>query len=290
MMSEECYRGDCTSPIGIFDSGLGGLTVQKEVSSQLPDENTVYFGDSGRAPYGTKSKETIISFARQDTRFLLEMNVKMIVIACNTASANAYKEIAAIVDIPVVEVIKPGAHAAVRATRNGRIGIIGTAATVDSQVYVEAIHEAAKEAGRMFMGDGQPIEVFQQACPLFVGLVEEGWWDNDVTMMTAKIYLESLKAKGIDTLVMGCTHYPLLAGIIEEIMGSGVILINSASEVAKTIGEVLSVKKMANGNSQKKSADRLFFTSDSEEKFKKLGSAILDMEINDVRKIEIEKY
>ncbi|MHB1484949.1 MAG: glutamate racemase [Saccharofermentanales bacterium] len=290
MMSDECYKGDCSSPIGIFDSGLGGLTVQKEVSSQLPDENTVYFGDSGRAPYGTKSKETIIGFARQDTRFLLEMNVKMIVIACNTASANAYKEIAAIVDIPVVEVIRPGAYAAVKATRNGRIGIIGTAATVDSQVYVEAIHEAAKETGRVFFDDGQPIEVFQQACPLFVGLVEEGWWDNDVTMMTAKIYLESLKEKGIDTLVMGCTHYPLLAGIIEEVMGGGVVLINSASEVAKTIGEVLKEKEMENRNTGKKSADRLFFTSDSEEKFKKLGSAILNMTIGDVRKIEIEKY
>lgn len=289
MKLNDCFNGDCASPIGIFDSGLGGLTVQKEVIRQLPYENTVYFGDSGRAPYGTKSKETIIAFAMQDTRFLLEKNVKMIVIACNTASAHAYKEIAALIDIPVVEVVRPGAVAAVKATKNGKIGIIGTTATVDSRVYVEAVREATLEEGEI-LANGNRIEVFQQACPLFVGLVEEGWWDNDVAMRTALIYLKSLKEKGIDTLVLGCTHYPLLAGIIAEVMGGGVVLINSASEVAKTIGEVLRKNSIENTNTGVSEVERLFFTSDSEEKFKKLGSAFLNTAIENARKIEIEKY
>jgi len=189
---EKCksFICDASCPIGIFDSGLGGLTVQKEVILQLPHEDTVYFGDSGRMPYGTKSRETILSFAKQDTRFLLEQKVKMIVIACNTASAHAYKEIAAAVDVPVVEVISPGALAAVSATKNGRIGVIGTTATVESKIYVEAILNAAKTIGLP-----EEIEVFQQACPLFVSLAEEGWWDNEVAFLTAKAYLSSLKEK-----------------------------------------------------------------------------------------------
>lgn len=274
-----------TCPIGIFDSGLGGLTVQKEVILQLPYENTVYFGDNGRAPYGTKSKETILTFAKQDTRFLLEQKVKMIVIACNTASAHAYKEIAASVNIPVVEVINPGAMAAVKATKNRRIGVIGTSATVDSKVYVEAIRNAAERLGGL-----EDIEIFQQACPLFVGLAEEGWWDNEVAFLTARTYLHELKEKGVDTLVLGCTHYPLLHSTIAKVMGDRVVLINSASEVAKTIGEVLQKEGLENKNSILGQGDRSFYTSDSEEKFKSLGSAFLNMTIESAKKIEIEKY
>lgn len=279
------FACDPTCPIGIFDSGLGGLTVQKEVILQLPYENTVYFGDNGRAPYGTKSKETILTFAKQDTRFLLEQKVKMIVIACNTASAHAYKEIAASVNIPVVEVINPGAMAAVKATKNRRIGVIGTSATVDSKVYVEAIRNAAVRLGGL-----EDIEIFQQACPLFVGLAEEGWWDNEVAFLTATTYLHELKTKGVDTLVLGCTHYPLLHSTIAKVMGDGVVLINSASEVAKTIGEVLQNEGLVNGNSKLVQGDRSFYTSDSEEKFKSLGSAFLNMTIESAKKIEIEKY
>lgn len=275
----------CSCPIGIFDSGLGGLTVQKEVIRQLPFENTIYFGDNGRAPYGTKSKETILSFARQDTRFLLKQNVKMLVIACNTASAHAYKEIAEEVDIPVVEVIGPGAAAAVKATRNGRIGVIGTPATVGSMVYVEAIREAARNNPEI-----QEVEVFQQACPLFVGLAEEGWWENEIAYLTAKTYLEPLIEKRIDTLVLGCTHYPLLQNTIARVMGDGVLLINSASEVAKKIGEVLKVNQIVNPGSAETTSTRKFFTSDSEDKFKTLGSAFLNTVIENARKIEIEKY
>ena len=279
------YTCDTSCPIGIFDSGLGGLTVQKEVIRQLPCEDTIYFGDSGRAPYGTKSKETILSYAIQDTRFLLEQKVKMIVIACNTASAHAYKEIAAQVSIPVVEVIGPGAMAAVRTTGNGRIGVIGTSATVTSQVYVEAILNAAKKAAGTVA-----IEVFQQACPLFVGLAEEGWWDNEVTYLTAREYLLPLKEKGIDTLVLGCTHYPLLEKVIARVMGPDVKLINSASEVTKTIAEVLQASALQNQDAAKGSGLRLFYTSDSEEKFKTLGGDFLDMTIDEAKKIEIERY
>ncbi len=279
------FACDASCPIGIFDSGLGGLTVQKEVILQLPYENTVYFGDSGRAPYGTKSKETILNFAKQDTRFLLEQKVKMIVIACNTASAHAYKEIAASVNIPVVEVIGPGALAAVKATKNGRIGVIGTTATVESQVYTEAIRKAAQT-----MGGAENIEIFQQACPLFVGLAEEGWWNNEVTLMTARTYLQSIKEMQVDTLVLGCTHYPLLQAVIAKVMGPGVVLINSASEVAKTIGEVLHGHRLENLNPGKAPGTRSFYTSDSKEKFKILGSNFLSRTIENAEKIEIEKY
>jgi len=279
------FKSENSWPIGIFDSGLGGLTVQKEVILQLPYENTVYFGDSGRAPYGTKSKETILGFAKQDTRFLLEQKVKMIVIACNTASAHAYKEIAASLNIPVVEVVKPGAIAAVKTTKNGRIGIIGTTATVDSNVYVEAIHSAAKSLLGL-----DNVEVFQQPCPLFVGLAEEGWWDNEVAFLTAKTYLEPLIQSGVDTLVLGCTHYPLLHATIARVMGPSVVLINSASEVAKTIGEVLQSNGIVNQNLAGIQGTRSFYTSDSEEKFKMLGSAFLNMTVENAKKIEIEKY
>ena len=276
---------DASCPIGIFDSGLGGLTVQKEVILQLPYEDTVYFGDSGRAPYGTKSKETILSFAKQDTRFLMEQKVKMIVIACNTASAHAFKEIAAAVNIPVVEVVRPGALAAVKVTRNGRIGVIGTTATVDSNVYVEAIDSVAKACGRQ-----EEIQIFQQACPLFVSLAEEGWWDNEVAFLTAKAYLAPLKEKGVDTLVLGCTHYPLLQATIAKVMGPGVVLVNSASEVAKTIACVLQEQSLENPAGDSLLVTRSFYTSDSEEKFKSLGGGFLDRVIENATKIEIEKY
>jgi glutamate racemase len=216
---------------------------------------------------------------------LLEQKVKMIVIACNTASAHAYKEIAAQVNIPVVEVIGPGALAAVRTTGNGRIGVIGTSATVTSQVYVEAILNAAKK-----IGSREDIEVFQQACPLFVGLAEEGWWDNEVTYLAALKYLLPLKEKGIDTLVLGCTHYPLLHNVIARVMGPQVKLINSASEVTKTIAEVLHANALENLDATKGNGVRLFYTSDSEEKFKALGGDFLDMSIEEAKKIEIERY
>jgi glutamate racemase len=286
-------------PIGIFDSGLGGLTVQKELMLQLPDESTVYFGDSGRTPYGTKSADTILHFAEQDANFLISQQVKMIVIACNTASSYAYSHLTSRVGVPVVEVIRPGALAAVRSTRNGRIGVIGTSATMASNVYYDAVLSAAADEF-----PSMRIQVTQQACPLFVGLAEEGWWDNDVAMLTARKYLEPLIAEGIDTLVLGCTHYPLLHDTISRVMGDGVVLINSAYEVVKSISAVLKQTGLENPGAAAGArmgldpeSDRcgqphsnLFFTSDSVDKFKLLGSAFLNRPIDEAVKIDIEKY
>ena len=284
-MPESHYECDSTCPVGIFDSGLGGLTVQKEMIKQLPLEHTVYFGDSGRAPYGTKSKETIMHFAMQDASFLLSRNVKMIVIACNTASAHAYKNLAESVNIPVIEVITPGAKAALNSTANGRIGVIGTSATVESNVYSDAINA---EAQKLKLADR--VKIFQKGCPLFVGLAEEGWWDNDVALAVAQRYLLPLKNEGVDTLVLGCTHYPLLQKVIGKVMGENVKLINSAGEVVKTISKVMKENNIVNNQMENIKRERLFYTSDSEEKFKELGSVFLDMSIDSAKKIEIEKY
>lgn len=272
---------DSKSPIGIFDSGLGGLTVQREMNRQLPLEHTVYFGDSGRTPYGTKSGETILRFAKQDASFLVQQNVKMIVIACNTASAHAYDHLSDKLDIPVIEVINPGALAALSATKNGKIGVIGTASTVSSNVYADAIKKAA--------GKGN-TQVFQNGCPLFVGLAEEGWWDNEIALAVAEKYLAPLKKEGVDTLVLGCTHYPLLDKVIGKVMGKEVSLINSAGEVVKTIAKILDKKDLHNVQDNKTPRKRLYFTSDSEEKFRELGSVFLDMPIKSATKINIEKY
>lgn len=287
MTANYSVNNSSTSPIGIFDSGLGGLTVQKELMSQLPQESTVYFGDSGRAPYGTKSADTIIHFADQDTNFLISQGVKMIVIACNTASSYAYRHLASRIAVPVVEVIHPGALAAVRATRNGRIGVIGTAATMASNVYYDAILSAA---GREF--PELQIKIMQQACPLFVGLAEEGWWDNDVAILTAMKYLEPLIAEGVDTLVLGCTHYPLLHDTISKVMGDSVVLINSASEVVKSISAVLKQYNIENtdAGTDGQAGSNLFFTSDSVDKFRLLGSAFLNRPIEKAVKIDIERY
>lgn len=264
-------------PIGVFDSGLGGLTVLKEIMEYIPSESVVYFGDSGRAPYGTKSKETVIKFAFQDIRFLLNQDIKMIVVACNTASTNAFYAIKDSFGIPVVEVVAPGAVTGVRETRNKKVGVIGTTATISSGAYERAI-------GKI----DNTIEIFSKACPLFVNLVEEGWWDNDIALSIAQEYLTSLKEKGIDTLVMGCTHYPLLENTISKVMGKGVKLVSSALEVAKEVKRIIT----ENGIKRDGSIEPVYryYTSDSVDKFESLGSAILDKKICSAEKIDIEKY
>lgn len=263
--------------IGVFDSGLGGLTVLNAVMEHIPTESLVYFGDSGRAPYGTKSKETIIKYTLQDIRFLQNQDVKMIVIACNTASACSLEHVKHNFDIPVIEVIQPGAAAAVRATKNGKIGIIGTEATISSGVYEEAVQR--------IRGD---IEIFTKACPMFVSLAESGWWKNDIAVRIAQEYLLPLKEQGIDTLVLGCTHYPLLQDAISQVMGEGVQLVNSAVEVAKVVKEVLA-KHDLQRNHQVAPVYR-YYTSDSVEKFEALGSSFLGFPIHSAEKIDIEKY
>lgn len=265
-------------PIGVFDSGLGGLTVLKEIMALLPGENTVYFGDSGRAPYGSKSPETIRKFSRQIVRFLQEQQVKMIVIACNTASACAYDIVRDIAGVPVVEVVSPGAAAAAQLTRNGRIGVIGTRGTVASEVYVRAIRQQA----------AADTIIVQQACPLFVGLAEEGWWDNAITRSIAAEYLAPLQMSQIDTLVLGCTHYPLLSRAISDFMGPDVCLVNAGSRVAEQVRQTLLADNLQNPGHQP--AEHHYFTSDSVSHFQQLGGAFLEKTIGDARRIEIEQY
>ena len=218
-MTEHCDLNH--APIGVFDSGVGGLTVAREIMRQIPDERIVYFGDTARVPYGSKSPNTIIRYSRQIIRFLRTKNVKAIVVACNTASAFALETIKPELDIPIIGVVKPGAKVAAQTTQNGKIGVIGTEGTIRSEIYTKTIHRENKDA-----------QVMGRACPLFVPLVEEGWIKDPVTVAVAERYLQPFKESDIDTLILGCTHYPLLRSTVREIMGEGVNLVNPAYETA----------------------------------------------------------
>ncbi len=218
----------------MFDSGIGGLTVLKAIMGRMPDENIVYFGDTARLPYGTKSRETVTRFSEEITRFLMRRNIKLLVIACNTASAYALTRIRSMIDIPVIGVIEPGARAASATTHNKKVGVIGTRATIDSGAYLDAIQ-------RM----DPAIKVFSAACPLFVPLVEEGWLTEDVTYEVARRYLTHLVGCRVDALILGCTHYPLIKKVIGDVMGRGTALIDSAEETAATVENVLRESGMA---------------------------------------------
>lgn len=264
-------------PIGVFDSGLGGLTVLKEIMNLLPLESIVYLGDSGRAPYGTKSKETVTKYTFQNIRFLRDQDIKMIVIACNTVSAYSYEQVRQSFDVPVIEVIQPGAATAVRETKNKKVGIIGTPATINSSVYERAIKQRDSS-----------IEIVSKACPLFVPLVEEGWWENDIAYRIAEEYLHPFIAEGIDTLVLGCTHYPLLKNTISKVLGNGVKLVSSALEAARAVKMIIGEKDIARDECLK--PVYRYYTTDSVEKFEFLGSSILNREICSAEKVDIEKY
>lgn len=254
-------------PIGVFDSGIGGLTVLREIWEAVPNESTIYFGDNSRSPYGTKSKSTIIRYSLQNMKFLESKDVKMIVVACNTASAYAYEELKSRASVPVVEVVTPGADVACKATKNGRIGIIATKGTISTGVYKKAVEDRAKELGM------ENIEIFEQACPLFVSLAEEGWWDKEVTKLTAEEYLKPLKEAGVDTLVMACTHYPLLSKVIQEVMGDNVVLVNTGEATAQVVKELLGKEgTVSEGNSN---PVREFYTSDEPELFEQVATPFL---------------
>ena len=215
-------------PIGVFDSGVGGLTVFRSLEAALPEESFVYMGDTARVPYGTKSPETVSRYGIEAARFLRKQDVKMVVVACNTVSSVAMDAVAEEARVPVIGVILPGARRAVKLAKRGRIGVIGTRATVASEAYPRAILALRADA-----------EVFSQACPLFVPLAEEGWTDNDVARRTAETYLATLRSAGVDTLVLGCTHYPLLSATIGEVMGEEVVLVDSGEAVAAEVREWL---------------------------------------------------
>ncbi|MDB4917158.1 MAG: Glutamate racemase [Gemmatimonadetes bacterium] len=245
------------APIGIFDSGLGGLTVAHAVMRHLPGESLVYFGDTARVPYGPKSPETVRRYSQEIAAFLLEQGVKAIVVACNTATAHALPLLAETLPVPVLGVVGPGARAAVRATRTGHIGVIGTAGTIRSQAYVRAIHA---EAPHMI--------VTATACPLLVPLVEEGWTNHEVTHLVAREYLDPFLKDEIDTLVLGCTHYPLLKPLIGEIIGRRVRLIDSAEETALDTGRLLADRDIATTAAI---GSYRFIASDDPQQFLKLG-------------------
>ena len=254
-------------PVGVFDSGIGGLTVLREIWNEVPEESTIYFGDNSRSPYGTKSRSTIIRYSLQNMKFLESKGVKMIVVACNTASAYAYEELKKRAGVPVVEVVTPGADVACRTTKNGKIGIIATKGTISTGVYKKAVEDRAEELGM------KNIEIFQQACPLFVSLAEEGWWDKEVTKLTAEEYLKPLKDAGVDTLVMACTHYPLLSKVIQEVMGDNVVLVNTGEATAKVVKELLDKEGTASvGNIN---PVREFYTSDEPELFEQVATPFL---------------
>jgi len=263
-------------PIGVFDSGIGGLTVLKEITEQLPGEDIVYFGDTARIPYGTRSKETVIKYVLQSFRFLMTKDIKAIVIACNTASALAMEEAQKEFDIPIIGVIEPGAKAAVSMTRNSKIGVIGTEGTINSQSYQRKIRKMLPSA-----------EIIGVACPLFVPIVEEGWENSDVAYMTAKKYLLELKEHNIDSLVLGCTHYPVLRYTIDKVLEGKVTLVNPAYETAKAVKALLKENNLL--SSKLDGGVQRFFVSDDPEKFKRIGGNILRTEIVSIEKVDIEK-
>lgn len=244
-------------PVGIFDSGIGGLTVAREIFHRLPAESTIYFGDTARVPYGPKSPETVRRYSLEILEWLLGQGVKAVVIACNTSTAHALEALTAASPVPVLGVIEPGARAAIRVAAGAPIGVIGTAGTVASDAYRRAILRGAPEA-----------TVLQQACPLFVPFVEEGWFDHPAVELVAKDYLAPLA--GVKTMVLGCTHYPLLKPMLARQLGPDVAMIDSAEETARVLGEILRRDGLEAGNSA--TATHRFVVSDDEARFLAVGS------------------
>lgn len=259
--------------IGVFDSGMGGLTAIKQIVKMMPDEDIVYFGDTGRVPYGTRSKDTIIKYSCQDVRFLLSKGVDAILIACGTVSANAIDVLRSEFDVPIFGVVEAASEKACELTRNGKVGIIGTNATVKSGAYVEHIARIRED-----------IETVSTPCPLFVPLVENGFTDPDdmITYLTAERYLEDIKEFGADTLILGCTHYPIIAPVISKVLPD-VSLINTGAEAAKRLFEKVSPRS-GKGRVE-------YYVSDDIDSFKAAAGAFLEMPVGDnVFKVDIEKY
>ncbi len=267
------------APIGVFDSGVGGLTVAREIMRQLPKEDIVYFGDTARVPYGSKSKDNIIRYSRQIVRFLQTKDVKAIVIACNTASALALDIVRNETDIPVLGVVVPGAKSALQATRTKKIGVIGTEATIRSEMYTKVMKEMEPD-----------VEVTGKACPLFVPLVEEGFAKHHVTEEIIEYYLKSMKESDIDTLILGCTHYPLLRSGIRAYMGEEVNIVNPAYETAMNLKQLLEEEQIAKDVSEGAHAEYDFYVSDAAEKFRQFAGTIWPCEIDTTKQISIEEY
>ena len=262
-------------PIGVFDSGLGGLTVLRAIRDRLPRESTVYLGDTARVPYGPKAADTIRRYALEATDFLVDKGVKSIVIACNTATARALPEVQDRAGVPVLGVVEPGGLAAATASASGRIGVIGTRGTISSRAYSTVIHDQRPDA-----------EVFEQACPLFVPLVEEGWTDDEVTRLAAQRYLEPLLQKGIDTLVLACTHYPLLKPLLSDLVGPGVQLIDSAESTAAALDDLLSASGISSSREEQPGAR--YYVTDEAARFDLLARRLLGEEVDHLEMVSVD--
>jgi glutamate racemase len=248
------------------------LTVLKELTALLPGEDFIYLGDTARLPYGTKSNEVIVRYSRENTEFLLAKGIKLLVVACNTSSAVALGEIERHTMVPVIGVIDPGARAAVKASRTGKIGVIGTEATIASGAYTRAIQNLKPRA-----------EIYTRACPLLVPLVEEGWTDNEIAERTVTHYLESLKASGIDTLLLGCTHYPLLRGMFERVLGPRVKIVDSAIATAAAVREKLAALKLARRSG---GGAQSFFVTETPDRFVRVGRRFIGPRVESAVRIE----
>ena len=267
-------------PIGVFDSGLGGLTAVKQLHSLMPCEDIIYFGDTGRVPYGNRSVETIKRYAAQDARFLLSHNVKMVIAACGTVSSTASNELNEMLNVPYINVIAPTAAAAAQATKNGKIGVIGTRATILSSAYKKALEKTDPS-----------LKIFQRECPLFVPLVEEGFIspEDPIARLTVERYLKEFKDNGVDTIILGCTHYPILKPVIGEYVGMDVVLIDSGKETAKCAAAVLTENCLLNDH--ERSGECKFFVSDRTEGFSNIASIFLNSNIGEnVSRVDIQKY
>jgi glutamate racemase len=260
--------------IGVFDSGMGGLTVVRELMSQLPNESIIYFGDTARVPYGPKSPDTVLRYSREITSFLKGEGVKALVVACNTATAHALPALRREFDMPIVGVIEPGARAAAAVTKSKRVGVIGTAGTIKSRAYEKEIRKLLPD-----------VQVTAQACALFVPLVEEGWLDSEVTRAVARNYLAPIVSAEVDTLVLGCTHYPLMKTVIGNVVGRQVRLIDSAHETARQAGELLRERGLDNGTPD--GARYRFIASDAPDTFLGLGERFLGSPIDRVETVTL---
>ncbi len=264
-------------PIGLFDSGVGGLTVAKQVMKVLPNEEIIYFGDTARVPYGSKSKETVTKFSSQIIRFLLTKDIKAIIIACNTVSSNSYEDLKKeFPDMPILEVVTPGVESCINATKNNKVGVIGTAATINSGAYEKGIKAINPQ-----------ITVYSKACPLFVPLAEEGWIDdNPVAVLTARAYLNELLEKGIDSIILGCTHYPILKRCISGVVGENVTIVDPAKATALKMRDFLTANNMLG---EHKTDMNKFYVSDNNAQFRQLCQRVLKKDYT-AEKIDIEKY
>jgi glutamate racemase len=265
-----------SNPIGIFDSGIGGLTVVKSLDTSLANEKIIYFGDTARVPYGSKSNSTVIEYSKQNTTFLLSKNVKMIVVACNTASSIALETLRSEFEIPIVGMIDPGAKAAIKSTQNKRIGVIGTEATISNKAYSNAL---------LKLDDS--LKVYEKACPLFVPLAEEGWINHQATKLVAEEYLTELKNENIDTLILGCTHYPILRNVIQEVIGKNVTLIDSGSAASVEVEAYLSGRGIRNASNVLGTHE--YYVSDVPKKFKQIAERFLGREVEHVNKVDLEE-